>query len=155
MPKRNLRNQNLKDQQEDFVAKGQTRTVHTNNNTKEMKVDWSHIEWRNTNITRHALEWNHQGHRKRGRPKKHMEILSTKDWRDLGRNEKANRRQEEMESQSGHLMSPFGWSRLSIILNIPYYSIVFDRFYLSSIWYNRNSVSCTFLNAPFIFLIIN
>ena len=56
MPKRNLRNQNLKDQQEDFVAKGQTRTVHTNNNTKEMKVDWSHIERRNTNITRHALE---------------------------------------------------------------------------------------------------
>ena len=36
---------------------------------KKMEVDRPHIEKENTNVTRHALEWNPQGNRKRGRPK--------------------------------------------------------------------------------------
>ena len=66
----------------------------------------------NTNVTRHALDWNPQGHRKRGRPKntwrRDLTSEAKKDWEDLGRNKSIGKRQEEMEGYSGRPMSPMG-----------------------------------------------
>ena len=67
---------------------------------------------KNTNVTRHALEWNPQGNRKRGIPKKSF-ARGKEDRKNLGRTEDGCKRQEEMESSSYRPMSSLGRSGLS------------------------------------------
>ena len=71
-----------------------------------------------TNITKQALEWNPQGHRKQGRPKNtwlrglHTELKTIgKTWNEATK--KPSKRQKEVERNCSRPMSPFGRSGLS------------------------------------------
>ena len=83
----------------------------------ERQCKWiGHTLRKNTNnVTKQALEWNPQGHRKKGRPKNtwRRDLTSDKRLEKHGVGKINSQRQEEVESNSGRPMSPMGRNGLS------------------------------------------
>jgi hypothetical protein len=48
----------------------QTKTNRNSDKKKKMVLDWTHIMLRNRSIEKTALDWNPQGYRRSGRPKR-------------------------------------------------------------------------------------
>ena len=95
-----------------WIRTGQEPIVTTIKRRRWKWIQFGHTLTKDErNIARHAMDWNPQGTRKRGRPRrraqKHTEGPEG-DQHDLVRSQKSGSGSSEMESNCGRPMSPMG-----------------------------------------------